>query len=205
MKRLRLLLASNNAGKVAEFAELLRRIPLDLVVPGDLGLVLEPAEDGTTYRENANQKAAAFAAAQPDLIVLADDSGLEIAAFDGWPGIHSVRFAGPGADDATRRKLILDRLGNRPAPMRRARFVSAVAVAGGRHILVEGSGHLDGEIALAEFGTGGFGYDPIFIPIGHVRTLGELGNREKNRISHRAVAIAQIRPYLNQLAAAGAL
>ncbi|HLZ09931.1 MAG TPA: non-canonical purine NTP pyrophosphatase [Chloroflexota bacterium] len=203
MNRLRLLLATNNVGKIAEYRELLRRVPLDLVTLGDLGKVLEPAEDGTTYRENAILKAGAFAAERPDLMVLADDSGLELAVFDGWPGIHSVRFAGPGANDATRRRLILGRLGYRPAPLRQARFVCAVAVAQGRQILIEGSGQLDGSIALAESGSGGFGYDPIFISSGHVHTLGELGQREKNRISHRALAVAQIRAFLAQAASAG--
>jgi XTP/dITP diphosphohydrolase len=203
MKRFRLLLASNNAGKVAEFSDLLRGIPLDIVVPMDLGLAFEPTEDGTTYAENATRKAVAFASARSELIVLADDSGLEIAAFDGWPGIHSVRFAGPTADDATRRKLILDRLGDRPPAMRRARFVCTVTVARGNGILAQGSGYLDGTIAHAETGTGGFGYDPIFIPIGHDRSLGELSSGEKNRISHRAMAVAQIRPFLARIAKSG--
>ena len=200
MKRLHLLLATRNPGKIAEFKVLLRGIPVVLVVPADLGLDLEPIEDGTTYVENARRKALAFASTQPNLVVLADDSGIELAEFDGWPGIHSMRFAGPAADDATRRKLILDRLGGRPLRSRRARFACAVTVARAHLILVEATGYLEGTIAPAEIGTGGFGYDPIFIPIGHDRSLGELGRREKNQISHRALAVAQIRPYLVQMA-----
>lgn len=203
MKRSRLLIASNNPHKVGEFADLLRGLPIDPVKPEDIGLVVDVVEDGTSYAENARRKAVAFSAAAPELVAIADDSGLEIAAFDGWPGLHSVRFAGPDADDATRRRLVLDRLADRPPAERRARFVCAIALARGARILAEAVGVLPGTIATSELGSGGFGYDSIFVPIGQDLSLGELDAADKNQISHRARAFAQIRPFLSRLATQG--
>ena len=198
----RVLIGSNNAGKLAEFSELLRGIPCDLIQPKNLGLVVAVDETGTSYAENSRLKALAFAEVQPELIVLADDSGLELAAFGGWPGLHSVRFAGPDADDAVRRRLVLERLGDRPDPDRQARFVCAIAVARGRRIVAVAEGILDGTIALAVTGSAGFGYDPIFVPVGYSQTLGELDPSIKNQISHRARALARLRPFLVYLVTA---
>ncbi len=201
MTRLKLLIASNNPGKVGEFADLLRGLSFDLVKPKDIGLVVDVIEDGASYAENARAKAAAFALAAPGAVAIADDSGLELAAFDGWPGLHSVRFAGPDADDATRRRLVLQRLADCPPSDRVARFVCAIAAARGNTILAEGLGILDGTISTTELGSGGFGYDPIFVPVGLTSSFGELDLADKNQISHRARALAQIRPFLSQLAA----
>jgi XTP/dITP diphosphohydrolase len=193
--RPRLLIASSNPGKVREFRQIIADGAIDVLSPTDLGLTIDVDEDGTTYAENARLKAIAYAKAS-GLAALADDSGLEVIAFDGWPGVHSVRFAGPGADDADRRAAVLARLDGKLGANRAAVFVCAVAIADSDQVVAEGLGRLAGRIDLAPRGSGGFGYDPIFIPDGDVRTLGELTADEKNRISHRARAIAAIRPWL---------
>lgn len=193
--RPKLVIASNNPGKLREFRELLGEFLIDLSRPTDLGLVLDVAETGTSYGENARLKALAFSAAS-GLPALADDTGLEIAAFSGWPGIHSVRFAGPDADDASRRAAVLARLAGPPSSPRQATFVCAIAIAIGDTIVAQGEGRLEGDLAAAPSGSGGFGYDPIFVPRGLSRTVAELSADEKNRISHRARAVDTIGPWL---------
>lgn len=194
-----LLIATNNPSKVRELRELLEGLPIKVVSPAELGLKLDVAETGNTYAANAQLKAKAFAAAS-GLISLADDSGLEIKALRDWPGVHSARAAGPNASDAQRRALVLARLGADPTTDRAARFFCHVTVADARQILAEASGTLEGKIALAESGSGGFGFDQIFIPTGSRESLAALTEAEKNRISHRARAIAQLRPFLARLA-----
>lgn len=196
--RMRLLLASNNVGKLAQLGQLLEGLPIDLVRPIDLGLDLEVDESGSTYSANASQKALAFARAS-GLVALADDSGLEIPALDNWPGLHSVRFAGPNTDTITRQSLILRRALALPATERRARFVSVIAIADQRRVLIEAVGVLDGRIVLPR-GNRGFGYDPIFEPEGSDATLAELASTDANRISHRGVALRELRPFLQHLA-----
>ncbi len=193
-----LLIASNNLGKLRELTELLADCPFRLVRPIELGLALDVPETGATYAENARLKALAYAAAS-GRPALADDSGLELLALGGWPGVHSVRFAGPVADDATRRALLLERLAGRDGAARDARFVCAVAVADGQRIVGEALGILEGTITTAPRGQEGFGYDPLFVPAGESRTLAELSRAEKNRLSHRARAIAGLRPALERL------
>jgi XTP/dITP diphosphohydrolase len=160
---------------------------------------VEVAETGSTYGENARLKAIAFSSAGHTL-ALADDSGLELADFGGWPGLHSVRFAGPGADDRSRREAVLDRLAATQGASRRARFVCSVALARDGLVLAETTGTLEGMIAPEPRGVGGFGYDPIFVPEYDVRTVAELAPLEKDRVSHRARAIAALQPCLRSLA-----
>lgn len=197
-ERTRLLLASNNEGKLAQLGQLLEGLPIDLVRPIDLCLDLEVDESGATYSANASQKALTFARAT-GLIALADDSGLEIPALENWPGLHSVRFAGPNADTPTRQSLILRRVLALPPTERRARFVSVVAIADERRVLVEAVGVLDGRIVPPR-GQGGFGYDPIFEPAGSNATLAELSRADANRVSHRGIALRELRPFLEGLA-----
>ncbi len=198
MPMVTLLIATNNAGKVRELAFLLRTLPVRIARPKDLGLHLDVAETGSTYAENARLKALAFAAGS-GAISLADDSGLEIAALNGWPGIYSSRAAGPGATDQERRALVLERLAARSENNRRARFVCHVALAGPTGILAESEGVTEGRIALTAAGTGGFGFDPIFIPEGFDRTFAELPPRTKNEVSHRARAVEGIRSFIERL------
>jgi XTP/dITP diphosphohydrolase len=197
-QRQTLLLATNNPGKLREFGELLADLPLRLVTPADLGLHLEVDEAGLTYADNARLKALAFARAS-NLPSVADDSGLEIPALGGWPGVHSVRFAGPGATDADRRRIVLDRLAAAQGDNRRARFVCVVVLATPTRVLGESEGELTGTIAPAERGEHGFGYDSIFIPERATLSLAEVPADEKNRISHRARAIAGLRASLSGL------
>lgn len=194
----KLLIATGNRGKVEEFQSLLTGLDVELVTPGQIGLNMEVAEDGITYEENAGKKARAYSLAS-GLISLADDSGLEVQALNGEPGLYSARYSGkPGATDADRRAFLLEKLAGRPQPWP-ARFHATVAVGlpGGQ---VEFSvGNCRGEIIPVERGGNGFGYDPIFWIPEMNRTMAELSMDEKNRLSHRALAVRQIFPVLKKL------
>jgi XTP/dITP diphosphohydrolase len=193
-----LLIASNNKGKTDEIKALLSDLSINLLTPADFGIVLEVAEDGQTYAENASKKAAAFAHAS-GMIALGDDSGLEVDALGGQPGLHSHRFCSiPNASDADRRKYLLERLGSHARPWT-ARFRATVAIVLPTGESYLATGQCEGEIIPDERGANGFGYDPIFfIPeLGH--TMAELEMKEKNRLSHRARAIQNAIPILNKV------
>jgi len=194
----KLLIATNNKGKVKELQDLLKGLDIELLTPADLGLKLEVDEDGANYAENAGKKARAFAQAS-GLVSLADDSGLEVDALDGAPGLHSARYhPKPGANDADRRAYMLENLQGKPRPWT-AHFHATIAIItpdGGIH-LVEGNCH--GEIIPEERGTGGFGYDPIFLIPELNKTMAELDMDEKNRLSHRAKAVMNAIPVLKRL------
>ena len=190
-----ILVATNNKGKIDEIKALLDGLGLILHTPADLGLTLEVIEDGQTYAENAAKKAAAFAQAS-GMMALSDDSGLEVDALGGQPGLHSHRFCPiPNATDANRRKYLLERLSDIPRPWT-ARFKATVAIALPSGQVKLATGQCDGEIIPDERGTNGFGYDPIFFFPELGRTMAELGMDEKNRLSHRARAIQNAIPIL---------
>jgi len=192
------LIATNNKGKFDEIKALLDGLGLALLTPADLGMALEVTEDGQTYAENAAKKASAFAQ-NSGMIALGDDSGLEVDALGGQPGLHSHRFCPiPNATDADRRKYLLERLGDKPRPWT-ARFRATVAIALPSGEIKLATGQCEGEIVPDERGTNGFGYDPIFfIPeLGH--TMAELEMNEKNRLSHRARAIQNAIPILKEV------
>jgi XTP/dITP diphosphohydrolase len=194
----KLLIATNNQGKVREIRAILQELDLELVLPADLGLELEVEEDGQTYAENATKKALAFSVAS-GLTALADDSGLEVDALDGAPGLHSARYAPlPNATDADRRAILLLNLTRKPRPWT-ARFRAAVAIAspGRGETVVEGV--CPGEIIPEERGEGGFGYDPIFQLEGSDKTMAELDMDEKNRLSHRGQALRKAIPVLIEI------
>ena len=192
------LLATNNAHKLGEYRQLLAGIPYEIVTPSHLGLDLDVAEDGETYADNATRKAVAFARAS-GLLSLADDSGLEVFALDREPGLRSSRYAGPGATDADRIALVLEKLRARPGTSREARFVCVIALArpDGELDIVEGE--CRGEITTAPRGEHGFGYDPIFFVPEVGKTMAELPPDVKNRLSHRARAAATARAVLARL------
>jgi len=193
-----ILIATNNKGKVDEIKALLSGLDIALLTPSNLGLALEVAEDGQTYSENAAKKAAAFAVAA-GMIALADDSGLEVDALGGQPGLHSHRFCPiPDATDLDRRKYMLERLGDKPRPWT-ARFQATVAIALPSGEIRLAFGQCEGEIIPDERGSNGFGYDPIFLipELGH--TMAELEMAEKNRLSHRARAIRNAIPILKEV------
>jgi XTP/dITP diphosphohydrolase len=185
----RLLIASNNAGKVREFRELLAGCGWELVAPGDVGLALEAAETGDSYEANARIKARAFAAAS-GLPSLADDSGLEVDALGGEPGALHHEKGWDGADNDERIAILLRALEGHADRRARFRAVIVVAFPDGRELTAEGG--CQGEIAPAPSGSGGFGYDPVFYVPELGRTMAELSAAEKNRVSHRAKAAERI-------------
>jgi XTP/dITP diphosphohydrolase len=191
-----LLVATNNAGKLREFAGLLSGLPLRLRALSEFPTVGEVAETGATFAENALLKARAYSGAT-GLWTLADDSGLEVAALGGAPGLYSARYAGPHATDEQRRLRLLAELARTGDAERRARFVCVIALV--RPDSDEAQvfdGICEGHIADAPRGAGGFGYDPIFVPAGYAQTFGELPDEIKARISHRARALAAARAYI---------
>ncbi|MBI3173041.1 MAG: RdgB/HAM1 family non-canonical purine NTP pyrophosphatase [Chloroflexi bacterium] len=194
----RLLIATNNQGKVRELQEILSDLHVELVTPTQIGLTLEVEEDGSTYEENAAKKALAFARTS-GLIALADDSGLEVDALDGAPGIYSARYSSkPGATDADRRAYLLEKLTGKPHPWT-AHFHATIAIATPEGSVQLAEGNCPGEIIPEERGSGGFGYDPIFFLPELGQTMAELPAAEKNRLSHRARAAQAARPILADL------
>ena len=195
---MQLLIASTNRGKVREIQALLAGLDLQLLTPDQLGLALEVVEDGQTYAENAALKAQAYAQAAT-ILTLADDSGLEVDALGGMPGINSARFSPrPHATDADRRRLLLEKLQAYPRPWTaRFRCVIALATLGGALYYAEGL--CPGEIIPQEKGSNGFGYDPVFWLPELNQTMAELSMADKNRLSHRARAVLASRPIIEQL------
>jgi XTP/dITP diphosphohydrolase len=191
----KLLLATNNHGKIEEYRYLLKGIPYTLVTPAQMGLKMDVEESGATYAENACLKATALAA-EGGLLTLADDSGLEVDALNGEPGIRSSRYAGEGASDADRVAFLLAKLKDVPADKRTARFRCVIALAGpdGQTALCNGS--CEGLITFTPRGQEGFGYDPVFYFPELKKTMAELPPEVKNRISHRANAAREARKLL---------
>lgn len=193
----RLLLATNNPGKVREFRRLLVGSGFAIVTPAEAGISLEVEEHGSTYAENAALKAEAFAAAG-NCLALADDSGIEVDALDGRPGLYSARYGGNGLDDAGRTALLLRELEGVEPARRTARYRAVVAVAwpgAERPALFEGV--QEGAIGFAPRGERGFGYDPVFLVDGE-RTQAEIGDDEKDRISHRGQAVRAAAAWLGE-------
>ncbi|HEY7792084.1 MAG TPA: RdgB/HAM1 family non-canonical purine NTP pyrophosphatase [Vicinamibacterales bacterium] len=194
--RARLLLATTNAGKIREIRQILSGVPVELIALADLSPVEPPEETGSSFAENARLKALAYAGAT-GLPALAEDSGLEIDALDGAPGIHSARLGGDISYPA-KYELIYRDLRARGASVSRARFVCATALAIGGVIVVETRGTVEGLIAAEPKGAGGFGYDPIFFYPPFDRTLAELSADQKAEVSHRGQAFRQLREWLQQ-------
>lgn len=194
----KILVATLNPGKLVEMQALLQDLPAELVTPAEVNLEMPVEETGSTYAENAALKAVAYARAS-GLLSLADDSGLEVGALDGMPGLHSKRFAPwPGASDADRRKLLLEKLQDK-APPWIARFRCVVAVASPSGALEFAQGICPGEIIPEERGANGFGYDPIFLLPELGKTMAELDMPEKNLLSHRGRAVRAAYPILMRI------
>jgi XTP/dITP diphosphohydrolase len=207
----RLLIATNNRGKVAELRALLTDLQVQLVTPVDINLDLDVPEGGKTYAENAEKKAKAFAQAS-GLVSLADDSGLEVEALEGAPGLYSARYGSAlspyanlspgkgsgGGTDADRRAYLLENLSKKPRPWT-ARFRATIAIASPNLKVQLAEGQCQGEIIPEERGEGGFGYDPIFFIPELNRTMAQLGMDDKNRVSHRARAVMNAMPILEKI------
>jgi XTP/dITP diphosphohydrolase len=194
-----LLLATNNKGKVREYKSLLRGIPYEIVTPAERGITTEVSESGQTFEENARLKATTFAK-ESGLLTLADDSGLEVDALEGEPGVHSARYAGEGASDTDRINYLLARLKDVPGEKRTARFRCIIAIATPKGKVTLCEGECRGVITTASRGEYGFGYDPIFYLPELGKTMAELLPEEKNKISHRARAAEKAREVLMKLA-----
>lgn len=191
----KLLLATGNPGKTREFIALLQGVNIELVTLQEISLRLDIQEVGKTYAENAALKAQAYARASR-LLTLGDDSGLEVAALDGAPGLYSARYAPlPGATDADRRAYLLENLRSFSQPWL-ARFHCTVALATPAGEVHFADGICLGEIITEERGSNGFGYDPIFLIPELGRTMAELSMDEKNQVSHRARAVKAVIPVL---------
>ena len=192
---MRLLIATTNPGKVKEYQQLLNGLNCELVGLSDVSITQEVAETGATYEENARLKACEYATLS-GLLTLADDSGLEVDALGGRPGVHSARYA---PDSPARIQRLLVEMQNVPADRRSARFRCAIAIAwpDGRAEIVTGT--CEGWITTVARGSNGFGFDPVFNISEHGMTMAELPGDVKNQISHRARAAQKVRPILERI------
>jgi XTP/dITP diphosphohydrolase len=191
-----LVVATGNAGKLREFRELLAELPVSLRSLAEFPHVALP-EEGNDYIANAIAKARAVAAAT-GRAAIADDSGIEVDALAGRPGPHSARYGGPGLDDAGRVALLLRELAARESGGRGARFVCIAALATPGGAVATARGECPGEILAAPRGSGGFGYDPVFLARGERAAMAELPAARKNEISHRALALRALRPAIER-------
>lgn len=201
MKNSELFIATKNTGKIREIEDLLAALPIKLRNAGEFAEIVEPEETGATFAENAILKAKYYAE-KTGLWSLADDSGLEVEALDGRPGVFSARYAGEDATNAEKIAKILFELRQTDERSRLARFVCSMAVAdenGEVQFLTDGV--CQGKIAFSPKGNRGFGYDPIFVPAGFSETFGELSDEIKGKISHRGRAIEKIIKYLRDFIA----
>ena len=200
------VLATNNAHKVAEIATALDFPGWEFRTLRELGIESNPAEDADTFEGNARIKARAAHEASGGLAALADDSGLVVDALDGAPGVHSARYAGEPCDDAANNAKLLAALADVPDAERTARFASTLVFVDedGSEIVAEGA--VEGRIGHEGRGSEGFGYDPLFLPdvFGGARTLAEVGRDEKNAVSHRGNALRQLLAKLEEAGGANA-
>lgn len=201
-----LVIATGNSHKTQEFRALLGPEWTIQDLSDHPGLP-SPEETGTTFLENATIKAlSASRILGPGYLVLADDSGLEVDALEGAPGVYSARYAGPKATDLDNRVKLLAELATRDVrgKARSGRFRCVLVLARGEQVLSDHSGAVEGILANEDKGVGGFGYDPLFIPEGYCETFGQLSAETKNALSHRARAAAKLVESLAALRAAGA-
>ncbi len=192
-----LIIATKNAGKAKEFQQFFAQLHIRVKSLLDFDDLPDVEETGTTFAENARIKAETIAELL-DMPVLADDSGLEIDALQGRPGIYSARYAGVDKDDEANIRKVLEEMQSVPMEKRTARFVCVLALAEKGKETVITEGYCEGKIALHPAGENGFGYDPIFIPEGYTNTLAELNPSVKQEISHRRHAMDQLQALLQQ-------
>lgn len=188
----RIIIASQNKHKIEEIEAITKKFGMTIVSRNDAGIPdVEIVEDGETFEENSYKKAHEIMKLSGEMTI-ADDSGLMVDALDGAPGVYSARFSGEGATDKSNNEKLLALLADTPYEKRTAKFVSVITMIypdGGK---IVARGECPGHIITEERGEGGFGYDPLFVPDGYDMTFAELGSEEKNRISHRARALAEL-------------
>ncbi len=188
----KLLIATHNQGKVREFAEMLDDMAIEWLNLNDVAVVEDVEETGTTFLENARLKALVYAA-KTGLLTLADDSGLEVDALDGAPGVYTARYGGAGLTHEERYRLLLQNLASVPWEKRSARFRCVISLAApDGTILGESEGVCEGMIATEPAGDGGFGYDPVFYLPEYEMTMAQVGSAVKHQISHRGRALRNI-------------
>jgi len=194
----KIVLATNNHNKVIEIKELLQDLPLEILTLQDFPGLVMPEEDCPTFAGNAAKKAETVAHYSGEMAI-ADDSGLEVDALNGRPGVRSARYAGEEASDRSNNKLLLEELKNVPAPKRSACFKCAIAVAfpGDKTAVVEE--YCPGRLAEKPLGEKGFGYDPLFIYEPSGLTFAQMSREEKNKVSHRGKALRRVRELLEEL------
>lgn len=197
---MKLLVATGNVGKLKEIRALLQGCEIDIVGLNDLDNVPEVVEDGDSFSENACKKAREMAAFS-GLLTLADDSGLAVDALGGQPGVHSARYAGVQGDDEANNRKLLTALANVADSERKASFVCVMALAWPDGTCKTFDGRISGVVLREQRGSGGFGYDPLFLVPEYGKTTAELPLEIKNRISHRGNALRQVIPLLKELSA----
>lgn len=195
----KLLVATHNKGKVANFAEILAALAIEWLNLDDVGITADVPETGSTFYENAVLKARTYAA-ETGLFTLADDSGLEVDALGGEPGVYSARYGGAGLTHGARYQLLLSAMKDIPWQDRTARFRCVIALAApDGSLLGTAEGTCEGMITWEPAGTGGFGYDPVFYLPEREQTMAQVGSAVKNQISHRAQAMRRIEPLLREI------
>lgn len=199
MIKRKLILSTGNKNKVHEIKEILKDLPIEVVSKGDMTLGhIDVVEDGTTLSANSIKKAKELSQ-YTDYMVMADDSGLFVHALNGEPGIYSNRYAGePGNDSANNAKL-LDELKDVEIANRTAKFMTVIALVTEDKEIITISGEVLGKIGFKNMGSNGFGYDPLFTPEGYDKTFAELGDDIKNKISHRAKALEEMKKVITEL------
>lgn len=196
---MKLLIATHNKGKVAELSEMLAQAGIECVSLDQAGVTFDVEETGTTFLENATLKATQYAALT-GLPTLADDSGLEIDALGGEPGVYTSRYGGGHLSQPERMRFVLDKLAGVAGAARSARFRCTMVLTDAAGSVIQGiEGRCEGQIALQVIGDGGFGYDPIFWRVLEGKTLAEMNSAEKHTISHRGNALRAILPHITQL------
>lgn len=193
------VLATKNRKKIREMTKILSRADADaqIYTLDDFPEYGDVVEDGDTFEANALKKAE-FIAERTGMAAIADDSGIEVDALNGAPGVYSARYAGESSDDMANNRKLLDALKEVPDEKRGARFVCCIALASNDGIRTF-TGYIKGKIGRENKGHNGFGYDPLFFPEGHKRTFAEMDDMEKNVISHRAMALRELQNYLEQI------
>lgn len=188
----RIIIASQNKHKIEEIEAITKKFGMTIVSRNDAGIPdVEVVEDGETFEENSYKKAHEIMKLSGEMTI-ADDSGLMVDALDGAPGVYSARFSGEGATDKSNNEKLLALLADTPYEKRTAKFVSVITMIYPDGDKIVARGECPGHIITEERGCGGFGYDPLFVPDGYDMTFAELGSEEKNKVSHRARALAEL-------------